>query len=155
MSLLARGKLIVVEGIDGSGKSTLISRLSENFETWSRTFAVMCFPDRSTPTGRMINEYLASKNDNSIEDPFQNECRARVIHLLFSANRWECMAQIESLLSQGTSVLLDRYVYSGIAYSYASELLPFQWCFSADDGHIEPDLLIYLHLPVDIAQDRC
>jgi hypothetical protein len=44
---------------------------------------------------------------------------ARSAHLIFSANRWEMCAEMKRLMSGGTTLIVDRYVHSGIAYSVA------------------------------------
>ena len=67
------------------------------------------FPDRSTNIGAIINSYLGCKKE--LED--------HVVHLLFSANRWEMEKEIINTLMSGTSVLIDRYAYSGVAFSAA------------------------------------
>lgn len=63
------------------------------------------------------------------------------IHLLFSANRWELSTRIETLLQKGVHVILDRYAYSGVAYSSAKGMDP-QWCRASDSGLPAPDLLL-------------
>ena len=67
------------------------------------------FPDRTTNIGAIINSYLGCKKE--LED--------HVVHLLFSANRWEMEKEIINTLMSGTSVLIDRYAYSGVAFSAA------------------------------------
>ena len=67
------------------------------------------FPDRTTNIGGIINSYLGCKKE--LED--------HVVHLLFSANRWEMEKEIINTLMSGTSVLIDRYAYSGVAFSAA------------------------------------
>jgi dTMP kinase len=90
-----RGKLVVFEGLDKAGKSTQCSRLVENlryngyevqhvrfpgrFECHIQSLAYSYLLDRTTAIGKMIDAYL--KGEASQED--------HVIHLLFSANRWE------------------------------------------------------------------
>lgn len=71
----------------------------------------------------MINDFLANKTDISNE----------AVHLLFSANRWESMKEIDEILSSGKNIICDRYWYSGVAYSYAKGL-NFEWCMAADQG---------------------
>lgn len=126
-----RGSLILIEGLDRSGKSTQCVKLASSLPNTT----VVRFPDRSTGIGGLINTYLSQKpdtvaNTNGNYDDTDDididdlELQKRVIlktnHLLFSANRWECVPNIIKLLKQGTNVVLDRYVYSGIAYSYAA-----------------------------------
>ena len=77
---MKRGLFIVFEGVDRCGKTTQISMLKKHFLSKNVPCHEMEFPDRSTPQiGAAINGYLKNKND--LND--------NVIHLLFSANRWE------------------------------------------------------------------
>jgi len=96
----SRGAFIVIEGLDRSGKTTQVKKLEAELSQSGKKVKVLRFPgnpcpdtfsplmppmlilsklDRTTPIGQMINSYLQSKAD--LED--------HVIHLLFSANRWE------------------------------------------------------------------
>ena len=77
----------------------------------------MCFPNRESATGTLIDLYLR----NQIELPDET------VHLLFSANRWEVSRDIVDLLSAGTCLVCDRYAFSGVAYS-AAKGLDFTWC---------------------------
>lgn len=67
------------------------------------------FPARDTPIGNVINAYLKKDQELSNEG----------IHLLFSANRWEMQNKMRRLLESGTTLVVDRYSYSGVAYSVA------------------------------------
>jgi len=101
------------------------------------------FPDRTTPIGKMINAYLT--NAAEMDD--------HALHLLFSANRWEARHQIESLLTSGVSVVVDRYAYSGVAFS-AAKGLDLDWCKKPDVGLPAPDVVIYMHLAIEDAVKR-
>ena len=75
------------------------------------------------------------------------------VHLLFAMNRWEKKEQIIDTLTQGTSIVCDRYAYSGVAYS-ASKGLDFEWCLNADRGLIKPDLVIYINVSMETIKAR-
>lgn len=75
----SRGSLIVLEGLDRSGKTSQSSRLVSFLEARGVPVEAWHFPDRRTSIGGMISSYLA--NNAQLDD--------RAIHLLFSANRWE------------------------------------------------------------------
>ncbi|UNI19446.1 dTMP kinase [Purpureocillium takamizusanense] len=94
----------------------------------------------------MIDAYL--KSDVAMED--------HVIHLLFSANRWEAAAQISSLLAAGTTILCDRFHLSGIAYSAAKRnpSLPLPWAAAPERGLPRPDLVLFLDLDERAARAR-
>ena len=63
------------------------------------------------------------------------------IHLLFSANRWEQKKAILNTLSEGTTIICDRYAYSGVAFS-AAKGLDFEWCKSPDKWLPRPDIVL-------------
>lgn len=65
--------------------------------------------------------------------------------MLFSANRWELANSIKSKLREGKTLVLDRYVYSGVAYT-AAKGLDRQWSLNPDVGLPKPDLTIFLNL---------
>ncbi|KAL2159049.1 hypothetical protein VTH06DRAFT_2808 [Thermothelomyces fergusii] len=143
---VARGALIVLEGLDRSGKTTQVKLLEQRFVELGRKVKVMRFPDRTTPIGQMIDSYLKS----------QVEMDDHVIHLLFSANRWEAANTITSLLSAGVTVLCDRYYYSGIVYSAAKQnpTLTLCWARAPEVGLPRPDLVLFLDLDENQAKAR-
>lgn len=122
---MSRGLFIVVEGLDRTGKSTQCAQLLNYFANAGRQATLMKFPglyiarftmfflthiiDRTTNIGQMINSYLQSKT----------ELNDKAIHLLFSANRWELSQYIIDTINNGTTIIADRYAYSGVAYSIA------------------------------------
>lgn len=138
-----KGKLIVLEGLDRSGKSSVSKFIADHLQTLKLDTSSINFPDRTTPIGQMINNYLKSNCHHNDQ----------TIHLLFSANRWECMPKIQQLLSDGNYVICDRYWYSGVAYSCAKGL-DYEWCKAPDQGLIEPDLVIYLRADPEVLQKR-
>ncbi|EGV62384.1 Thymidylate kinase [Yamadazyma tenuis] len=144
-----RGHLILIEGLDRSGKSTQVERL----HTAIPNSSTQKFPDRSTRIGAIINQYLT---DESFVLPDQS------IHLLFSANRWELIDSMSRALQSGTTVILDRYIYSGIAYSLAkshfnhsdNQMASVEWLYSPDKGLLKPDLTLFLTLNMDEIDTR-
>lgn len=139
------GKFIVIEGIDRSGKSTLlnevVTRLRRKYPTYK--FKDIHFPDRTTETGKILDKYLKKEIDLGKE----------ASHLLFSANRWEKNQEIiESIQSQ--FVISARYYFSGIAYSRAALGLDNDWVEWHDKGLVEPDLLLFLDVSAKITSER-
>lgn len=132
--LAMRGALIAIEGLDRTGKTTQTNFLTGKLEKHNIRHELIKFPERTTTIGKIINTYLSDKS-------FQLNDQA--IHLLFSANRWELIDTIKNYLEQGITVILDRYVYSGCAYSTAKGL-SFDWCMNTDKGLPKPDATIFL-----------
>jgi len=139
-----RGALIVFEGCDRSGKTTQVKRLVETLNKTGCTTEMMRFPDRSTGIGSVINSYLTCSEE--LDD--------RAIHLLFSANRWETEKQIQRSLAAGTNIIIDRYAYSGVAFSAAKPGLSLNWCKQPDVGLPRPDLVVFMDVTEEVAKQR-
>ena len=97
------------EGCDRSGKTTQVKKLVEKLNKEGKSAKMMRFPDRTTGIGSIINSYLTCTKE--LDD--------HAVHLLFSANRWELEQEILNTLEEGTNVIIDRYAYSGVAFSAA------------------------------------
>ncbi|XP_043190523.1 thymidylate kinase-like isoform X1 [Amphibalanus amphitrite] len=141
-----RGALIVLEGIDKAGKSTQARRLVESLSARGTPAQLMRFPERSTPIGGLIHSYLSGGDCGTVDD--------RVVHQLFAANRSELLPRMRELLSAGVSLVVDRYAFSGVAYSAAKPGLSLHWCRQPDVGLLRPDLVLYLHLAPQEAARR-
>ena len=74
------------------------------------------------------------------------------IHLLFSSNRWESAPAILKHLESGTTVICDRYAYSGVAFTSAKNnpAAPYEWCKSPDAGLPLPDAVVFLTVSEDV-----
>lgn len=127
-----RGQLILIEGLDRSGKSTQSQILSDKLINSS----LIKFPCRETKIGSIINEYLIDSNFHLLDQS---------AHILFLANRWELAQSIIDTLNLGKFVVMDRYIYSGIAYSLAKlknnsksdpELGSIDWLYSLIRGYL-------------------
>lgn len=129
-----RGALIAIEGLDRTGKTTQTEYLTAKLQKLNIKYKLIKFPQRETNIGKIINTYLTDKS---------YELNDQAIHLLFSANRWELAEDIKKALENGFVIVLDRYVYSGAAYS-AAKGLDFDWCMSPDRGLPKPDATIFL-----------
>jgi dTMP kinase len=142
----SRGAFIVLEGVDRCGKTTQCALLLKHLLSLSVAACALRFPDRTTPTGLLIDQYLQS--NNNLDD--------RAIHLLFSANRWEVAPTLKEQLQAGNTVICDRYAYSGVAFSSAKPEanLDLTWCQAPDVGLPAPDAVIFLDIAQDQAEQR-
>ena len=129
-----RGALIVLEGCDKTGKTTQAQRLVQSLNNAGKPAMFMRFPDRTTEIGKIIDSYL--KCNIELED--------HSVHLLFSANRWEALPKIMSTLLGGTSLIIDRYAFSGVVFSAAKENMNLEWCKQSDAGLPKPDGVFFL-----------
>lgn len=109
---------------------------------WSSKYAL----DRSSTIGKLIDAYL--KGESRQED--------HVIHLLFSANRWEAAAQIKLDIANGVTIVIDRYYYSGIVYSAAKHRsdLSLEWARRPEVGLPQPDVWFFLKIAPKDASAR-
>lgn len=139
----SRGALIVLEGLDRCGKTSQSGRLYKYLDGQGHSVESWRFPDRNTGVGQMISSYLANKSQ--LDD--------HAIHLLFSANRWEKRSLMEEKLKSGTTLIVDRYSYSGVAFSSAKGL-DIGWCKAPEIGLLAPDLVVYLDISPEKAAER-
>lgn len=140
--MLQRGALIVLEGCDRAGKTTQCKNIVEQLRKSGHKAAYMNFPNRTTESGKLIDGYLNRKENFTDQG----------IHLLFTLNRWEAKNEMEKQLLNGTTLIVDRYSYSGVAFS-AAKGLDVEWCKMPETGLIKPDLVLYLTLsPEELAQ---
>jgi dTMP kinase len=161
LAMSKRGVFVLLEGVDRCGKTTQTRLLREALAASSSPSSPsppvaastsdgeraqqLHFPDRSTAIGQSINAYLTS-SAVAMDD--------RAIHLLFSANRWEAAARLEQLLASGVHVVVDRYSFSGVAFSAAKPGMTLDWCWQPEVGLPQPDAVIFLDTPVATAAAR-
>jgi dTMP kinase len=139
----ARGRLIVFEGLDQSGKQTQAERLKAEIERRGRTCVLLDFPSYETHIGGEIGAGLRG----------EREYGADVMQLLYVANRYEKKPQIEKLLGSGAVVVCDRYLASSIAYGEAQGL-DGEWLREIQRYLPQPDLTILLDIAPEIAAGR-
>ncbi|GLC50878.1 hypothetical protein PLESTB_000442000 [Pleodorina starrii] len=141
-----RGALIVFEGGDRCGKTTQCSKLVERLRSQGVDAVMWRFPDRSTSIGAAINAYLAE----------QSHLDDAVVHMLFVANRLEKREEMLRLLAGGTTLVLDRYSYSGVAYTAAKGLphLSIEYCKSVEVLLPAADLVLHMTMTAEATAAR-
>jgi dTMP kinase len=137
-----RGKLIIVEGIDGSGKSTQIHLL----EKWLAYKGVSVFRSEWN-SSEMVKEITSKGKKKGLLTP----TTFSLLHATDFADRYE--RNISPLLRAGHFVLADRYVYTAFARDIVRGCNP-AWVKKVYDFAIKPDVAFYFKVPVDIAVDR-
>lgn len=148
---MARGALLVVEGLDRSGKTTQCSLLASALAARGHQVQCMRFPDRQSPTtGPVISAYLASLAPTAKPDDCDSE---RIMQLLFAANRREKQRSMAAALASGVTLVVDRYVHSAIAYGVALGI-PAEWTACLDAGLLDPDAVLLLDQAVQGAEGR-
>jgi dTMP kinase len=150
-----RGKLIAVEGIDGSGKRTQVQLLATALTERQHRIYSTGFPQYDSWFGRMIGQFL-NGDLGTLEnvDP-------RFTALLYAGDRFEAKRGIEAALNQGKIVVADRYVASNLAHQTARIAPAKRSEFLVWVEHLEYDiyqlpreaLVVYLHVPAAHAQE--
>ena len=106
--------LIVLEGLDGAGKSTQLKMVTSYFSSLGRKVDYLHFPRYTAPIyGELIAKYLRG-DFGAI-----NQVHPQLVALLFAEDRRDAASLIRSWMNQGRVVVLDRYVYSNIAFQCA------------------------------------
>jgi dTMP kinase len=140
--LQVKGKLIVVEGIDGSGKSTQIRLLGK----WLKSKLLPVFMTEWN-SSEMVKE-ITSKGKKKGRLTPTTFC---LLHATDFADRYE--RNIFPLMRAGYIVLADRYVYTAYARDIVRGCSP-KWVCKVYDFAIKPDLVFYFRVPVDVAVER-
>nr|WP_206204919.1 MULTISPECIES: dTMP kinase [unclassified Thermococcus] len=151
MEVSAVGIFIVLEGIDGAGKSTQAKLLAEWFE--KRGYDVVLTKEPTdTAFGKLIRRLVLTGGREGIIDGAKISYEAEA--LLFAADRAEHVKKlIEPSLKAGKVVISDRYFYSSLAYQWARGL-DLEWLINLNKFAIRPDLVILLDLPVKESMKR-
>ena len=122
---MKKGKIIVIEGTDCSGKETQTRLLVEKLEKENIKVKRLSFPMYDTPTGKIIGACLLGKIDMCNEllqqdHSFFSEGGGNIDSLaainLYAADRRYNLPKIESLIHEGYVVIIDRYVTSNMAH---------------------------------------
>jgi dTMP kinase len=140
---MANGLFIVIEGIDGTGKSTQVKRLGEWFEKQGREVVLSREPTDG-PWGKKLRESAATGR-LSPQDELQYFLNDRRQHV---------EEKISPALAAGKVVILDRYYFSTMAYQGARGFDPQEIRRMNEAFAPVPDLLIILDLDVDTAHQR-
>jgi dTMP kinase len=139
------GKIITLEGIEKSGKTTQAQMLSHYLRKERHlNTAHFDLPDYQTDVGKLIDKYL-----NYAEMPANPE----VLHLLYAANRYEIRDVINFHLNDGYVVIMNRYYQSNLVYGYVNGL-DTEWLSILDENMPRSDLTIILDAPVQITEKR-
>jgi len=145
---MKKGKFIVFEGIDGSGKTTQARMLVEYLESVGRRVVLTAEPT-SLPSGRALREALSGKVKKS-------ECQMAVMFVDDRIAHNICEGEgIRALIDGGVDVICDRYYYSTLAYQGQST--DYEWVKSMNLRCPEiqhPDVCIYIDILPEQSLER-
>ena len=150
------GKLIVIEGTDGSGKSTQFRLLTSRLEAENRSFQKLVFPQYSEPSSALIRMYLGGQFGDKPSD-----VNAYAASAFYAVDRYASYKKVwGEWYEQGGLVLSDRYTTSNAVHQASKEpvekqpdFLKWLYDFEYDKlGLPRPDLIIYLDVPTDFTE---
>jgi dTMP kinase len=148
--------LIVLEGLDGAGKTTQVDLLQRYFTQQNVNNIFLHFPRYNTPIyGEMIASFLRGEYGDV------NEVDPHLVALLYASDRERAAQEIRAWLNEGKVVILDRYVYSNIAFQCAKvssehEKLR-EWILNLEYGFFNiprPDVSIFIDVPFEFTIEK-
>lgn len=151
----ARGKLIALEGIDGSGKGTQAALLEKSLIAQGHAVYSIGFPQYDSWFGKMVGQFL--NGDLGALETVDPHFTA----LLYAGDRFEAKPRLEAALREGKIILADRYIGSNLAHQTARTAAASRDAFVAWIEHLEYNiydlpretLVLYLQLPPREAQN--
>ncbi len=149
--------LVVIEGLDGAGKSTQVQMMKKYLGGVCSRLEYIHFPRYDAPVyGGLIGKFLRGGFGEI------DKVHPQLVALLFAEDRHGAAPGMKKVLAEGGTVLLDRYVYSNIAYQCAkmpdaesAEELR-EWIFNTEYGQFDlprPDLNIFLDVPIGFVEE--
>ena len=147
---------IVIEGLDGSGKSTQVKLLSDFLKQQNKNVEFFHFPTSNSPIfGDLIARFLRGEF-GTIEnvDPY-------LVSLLFAGDRYNLSETIRKWLADGKTVITDRYVHSNVAFQAAKMKTETEqkkladWIFNLEFNYFKipkPNLSIFLNVPFEFTK---
>lgn len=146
------GKFIVIDGTDGSGKTTQFNLLVENLRKAGHEAEVADFPQYGTKSAGAVEEYLNGKYGQL--DAYQGS-------ILYAVDRFDASFKIRKWLDEGKIVVSNRYVTANAGHQggkipdQAERIKYFKWLDNLEYNVFKipkPDLNIILHVPAKVAQ---
>jgi len=150
-------KFIALEGLDGAGKSTQLKLLKQWFSEKGLKYEYLHFPRTESPFyGEMVAKFLRGDFGKLDEvDPY-------LVAILYAGDRRDASQQIENAIKEDIYVIVDRYVYSNIAYQCAKleaksdkDKLK-KWILELEFDYnkiIKPDISIFLDVPFEFTKN--
>lgn len=153
---MSKGKFVVIEGLDGSGKATQTELICKKLTKRNKKFCKLSFPDYNEPSSALVKMYMNSEFGSSPDDV--NVYAAASFYAVdrYASYKkfWKCNYE------NGQIIIADRYTTSNEIYQLC-RLEKSQW-----DGYLKwledyeysklglpkPDLVIYLDMPVEVSQ---
>ena len=149
---------IVIEGLDGAGKSTQVEMIANYIKNQNKEVEYIHFPSMNSKVfGEMIARFLRGEF-GGIKD-----VNPYLVALLFAGDRFNLSGKINEWLNLGKTVINDRYVYSNIGFQCAKlteeqeQNKLAEWIFDMEYNYFKipkPDLSIFLDVPFEFTKQR-
>lgn len=140
------GKLLTFCGLDGSGKSTMLHRLTAELEKKYRLFLTKQ-PTSAVRESEIFRTYMDCPNHDAYD--------YRSLSLLAASDRLQHVNKvIEPAMKEGQIVLSDRYFYSCLANLHARGFEKDRWIYEIAQSVIRPDAAFFFDVPVPLAVER-
>lgn len=155
---MGKGKLIVIEGTDCSGKQTQTEKLVENLKKLNIKAISFSFPNYASPTGKIIGEDYLGKNKPSLFTEGIENVNPKISSLYYAADRAYNIEIIKNYLNLGYVVILNRYVESNMAFQggkikdIKKRNMMYEWLDNLEFVLLDlprPDMVIFLYLPYE------
>ena len=150
------GKLIVIEGTDGSGKSTQFRLLTQRLEQEGKQFQKLVFPQYAEPSSALIRMYLGGEFGTKPSD-----VSAYAASAFYAVDRYAPYKKVwGTWYEQGGLVVSDRYATSNAVHQASKEPTEkrgeyLRWLYEFEYDRLglpAPDLVIYLDVPTDFTE---
>ena len=150
------GKLIVIEGTDGSGKSTQFKLLTSRLEAENRAFQKLVFPQYAEPSSALIRMYLGGEFGTRPSD-----VNAYAASAFYAVDRYASFKKVwGQWYEDGGLIVSDRYTTSNAVHQASKEPVEKQpeflkWLYDFEYGKLglpAPDLVMYLDVPTDFTE---
>lgn len=155
---MSKGKLIVIEGTDCSGKQTQTEALVANLKKQGIKAISFSFPNYASPTGEIIGEYYLGKNNNSLFKEGIENVDPKISSLYYAADRAYNINIIKKYLENNYIVVLNRYVESNMAFQggkikdIKKRHMMYEWLDNLEFVLLDlprPDMVLFLYLPYE------
>ncbi len=152
---MKKGRFIVIDGNDGSGKQTQATLLAQHLKKQGKKVALLSFP-RYTETffGRFLKDLLQGRHGDFIHlDPY-------IASLPYAADRSTSAPEIKKILDKGGYVISDRYTSANQIHQGGKIQNPtarkkfLNWLDTMEHdvlGVVRPDVIVYLDVPVQVS----
>lgn len=137
--------IIVVCGIDGSGKSTQVQMLKKYFENLGKSVLTSRQPGDFY---RNYDNFLKFKDRNC------DKVSLEELALCSALDRMRIKNEIESSKENFDIIIFDRFTYSAITYFKARGLVDEKWLFEINKHALKEDIAFYIDIPIEVSQNR-